>query len=178
MQSHARTLPEGVLLHTHDLNTSVHSKRHTLPLEQGFRDRQSFFVFYGFKGGFLGLLVCAESRKRCTVAQNLRRVLSHIFCCAFGGGFWSHTFLKSCMHVCARKILVSVSSLSFSLSWNQNDRWIVSECVIMSICEDTLSHLSRSFSVYVCVCVWCMYKYIHMEITSTEIESETEIDSL
>jgi len=85
---------------------------------------------------------------------------------------------SACMHVCARKILVSVSSLSFSLSWNQNDRWIVSECVSMSICEDTLSHLSRSFSVYVCVCVWCMYKYIHMEITSTEIESETEIDSL
>ena len=36
---------------------------------------------------------------------------------------------------------------------NQNDRWIVSECVRMSICEATISNLSRSFSVCVCVCV-------------------------
>ncbi len=41
------------------------------------------------------MFVCAESRKRCSVAPNLRRVLRHIFCCAFAGGFWSRTFLKS-----------------------------------------------------------------------------------
>ncbi len=44
--------------------------------------------------------------------------------------------------------------VSLSLSpRNQNDRWIVSECVSMSICEDTISNLSRSFSVCVCVCL-------------------------
>jgi hypothetical protein len=61
---------------------------------------------------------------------------------------------------------------------NQNDRWIVSECVRMSICEDTISNLSRSFSVCVGLCVWCMYKYIRMETTSTEIERVRQIDSL
>ena len=67
--------------------------------------------------------------------------------------------------------------LSFSPR-NQNDRWIVSECVRMSICEFSISNLSRSFSVCVGVCVWCMYKYIRIETTSTEIERVREIDSL
>jgi hypothetical protein len=77
------------------------------------------------------------------------------------------------MHHGARKILVSVGkswsvssvcvclslSLSLSLSLrslsNQNYPWIVFEadCVSMSICEDTISNLSRSLSVFVCVCV-------------------------
>jgi hypothetical protein len=92
---HVRTLPEGVMLDNHDFNTSVHSKWHTCPPEQDFGDRQSFFVIYGFKWGFPGLIVCAETRKRCSVAQNLRRLLRHIFWCVFAGGFWSHTFLKS-----------------------------------------------------------------------------------
>jgi hypothetical protein len=53
--------------------------------------------------------------------------------------------------------------VSLSLSpRNQNDRWIVSECVSMSICEDTISNLSRPFSVCVCVCVCdvCINTYV------------------
>ena len=95
MRRHARTLPEGLMLDINDFNTSVHSKRHTLPAEQGFGDRQSFFVLSVFNRGFPGLIVCAETRKRFSVEQNLRRVLRHIFCCVFSGGFWSHKFLKS-----------------------------------------------------------------------------------
>jgi hypothetical protein len=49
MKSQVWTLPEVVLLESHDFHTSVHSKRHTLPAEQGFGDRQSIFVLYGFK---------------------------------------------------------------------------------------------------------------------------------
>jgi hypothetical protein len=56
MSSHARTLPEGVLIDSYALNASVHSKRHILPPEQGFGDRQSFFMLYVFKC-FPGLLV-------------------------------------------------------------------------------------------------------------------------
>ena len=63
------------------------------------------------------------------------------------------------MHACARKILVSVSSVYVSVSLsvlsprNENYPWIVSECGSMSIGEATSSNLSRSFSVCVCVCV-------------------------
>ncbi len=72
------------------------------------------------------------------------------------------------MHACARKILVSVSSVCDSLTHshsllsprNQNYPWIVSECVSMSICETTVSNLSRSFSVCVCVCVCVCVKYV------------------
>jgi hypothetical protein len=49
MKSQVWTLQEVVLLDSHAFHTSVHSKRHTLPPEQGFGDRQSIFVFYGFK---------------------------------------------------------------------------------------------------------------------------------
>jgi hypothetical protein len=49
MKGQAWTLPEVVLLDSHAFHTSVHSKRHTLPAEQGFGDRQSIFVVYGFK---------------------------------------------------------------------------------------------------------------------------------
>ena len=31
----------------------------------------------------------------CSVAQNFRRALCHIFCCAFAGAFCSHVFSKS-----------------------------------------------------------------------------------
>ena len=44
---HTRTLPEGVMFDINVFNTSVHSKRHTLPAEQGFGDRQIFFVLSG-----------------------------------------------------------------------------------------------------------------------------------
>ncbi len=144
-----------------------------------------------------GLLVCVETRKRCSVGQNPRRVVRHIFCCALTGGFWSHTFLKyTCTDFVGELVnnthttqqhtnththkhtnthspsvfvwcewlfdgvKKSVTSLSFSLSpRNQNNRWIVSECVRhgMSICEVTISNMSRFF-----LCVWCMYKYIQI----------------
>ncbi len=90
MWDHERALPEGVLVDSHVLNSSVNSKWHTLPTEQGLGDRQKFVVFYGFKWGFPGLLVSTESRK----AQNFRRELCYIFC-AFSDAFWSHVFLKS-----------------------------------------------------------------------------------
>jgi hypothetical protein len=59
---------------------------------------------------------------------------------------------------------------------NQNDRWIVSECVRMSICEATISNLSRSFSVCVGVCVWCTYKYIRMYRDNINRDWEGERD--
>jgi hypothetical protein len=92
---HKRTPTEGVLLDRRALHSSMHSKWHTLLAEQGFGDRQRVFVLYGFKRGFPGILVSAELRKMCSVAQILRRVLCYIFCCALVGGFWSHAFLKS-----------------------------------------------------------------------------------
>ena len=46
---HKQTLTEGVLPDINALNSSVHSKRQTFPAEQGFGDRQRFFVLYGFK---------------------------------------------------------------------------------------------------------------------------------
>jgi hypothetical protein len=67
------------------------------------------------------------------------------------------------MHLCVRKILVSVPSFSlFIFPRNRNDRWIVSECVSMSICEATISNLSRdliSRDPFLCVsvCVFVMY---------------------
>ena len=152
-------------------------------------------MLYGTPSGFPGLLVCAEPRKRCSVARNLRRVLRHIFCCAFASGFCSHAFLMStgtdfggglinnthththththarththspsvfvwceslfdgvtkraraCMYVHGKFWYQCLVSLSLPPR-NQNDRWIVSECVSMSICEDTISNLSRSFSI-------------------------------
>jgi hypothetical protein len=41
----------------------------------------------------------------------------------------------------------------YTVSEKENYPWIVSDCVSMSICEATISNLSRSFSVCVCVCV-------------------------
>jgi hypothetical protein len=90
--SKARTLPEGVLLDCHAFNASVHEKRHILPAEQGFGDRQSFFVNYGVKCGFPGLIVSAEPRRMRAVAQKLERLVRHKFCCALAGGFREHPF--------------------------------------------------------------------------------------
>jgi hypothetical protein len=90
--SKARTLPEGVLLDRHGFHSSVHEKWHILPAEQGFGDRQSFFVSYGVKCGFPGLLVSAEPQKMRDVAQKLDRLVRHKFCCALAGGFRVHPF--------------------------------------------------------------------------------------
>ncbi len=92
---HKRTFTEWVTLNRHALHSSMHSKWHTLLPEQGFGDRQRVFVLYGLNRGFPGMTVSAELRKKCYVAQILRRVLCYIFCCALAGGFWSHAFLKS-----------------------------------------------------------------------------------
>jgi hypothetical protein len=88
----ARTLPERVLLDCHALHASVHEKRHILPAEQGFGDRQSFFVSYGVKCGFPALLVSAEPRKLCAAAQKLERLVRHKFFCTLAGGFREHPF--------------------------------------------------------------------------------------
>jgi hypothetical protein len=48
MLDHERTLPEGVLVDSHVLNSSVNSKRNTLLAEQGLGDRQKFFVLDDF----------------------------------------------------------------------------------------------------------------------------------
>ncbi len=92
---HKRTLTEGAQFDRCVLHSSMHLKWHPLPPEQGFGDRQRFFVLYGFKRGFPGLIVATDLRKMCSVAQILRRALCHIFCCALVGRFWSHAFLKS-----------------------------------------------------------------------------------
>jgi hypothetical protein len=55
---------------------------------------------------------------------------------------------RACIMCTENPGISAYGSVSFSLSRNQGDRWIVSECV-----RATISHLSRSFSVYVCVCV-------------------------
>ena len=68
MRGQARTLPEGVLLDRHAFHASVHEKWHILPAEQGFGDRQIFFVSHGVKCGFPGLLVSTEPRKMLVVA--------------------------------------------------------------------------------------------------------------
>ena len=95
MRGHARTPPERVMLNPSDGHSSMHSHRHTASAEEGFGDRERFFVIYGFKCGLLGMLVSAEPRNLRAVAQNLHRMLCRIFCCARTGGFWSHSFLKS-----------------------------------------------------------------------------------
>jgi hypothetical protein len=59
------------------------------------RTVKSFFVIYGFKCGFPGLLVPAEPRKMRAVAQKIRRLVRRIFCCALADRFWAHPLLKS-----------------------------------------------------------------------------------
>jgi hypothetical protein len=51
-----------------------------------------FFVSYGVKCGFPGLLVSAEPRKMRSVAQKLERLVRHKFCCALAGAFRAHPF--------------------------------------------------------------------------------------
>ena len=65
----ARTRSEAVLLDRHAFHATVHSKRHTLPAAEGFADRQSFFVIFGFKCGLPGFLGAAEPREMRTVAH-------------------------------------------------------------------------------------------------------------
>ncbi len=57
--------------------------------------KQSIFVIYGLQSDFPGVIVCAESRNWRPVAQKLRRLLFHMFCSSFAGGFSAHAFLKS-----------------------------------------------------------------------------------
>ena len=92
MRDQARKFPEGLLLDRHAFHASVHSKQHILPAEQGFGDRQSFFVSCGVKCDFPGLLVSTEPRKMRAVAPKLERLVRHKFCCALAGGFRAHPF--------------------------------------------------------------------------------------
>ena len=93
----SRTFPEGLLLDRNAFHVSVYSKWHMLPAEQGFGDRQSFFVSCGVKCGFPGLLVSteilrSETRKMRTVAPKLERLVRHKFYCVLAGGFRVHPF--------------------------------------------------------------------------------------
>jgi len=90
----ARTRSEAVVLDRHAFHATVHLKRHTLPPEEGFVHRQSFFVIFGFKCGFRGLLGAAEPPQRRTVAQKIGCLVLHMFCCGFAGGFSTRPFLK------------------------------------------------------------------------------------
>ncbi len=92
MRDRIRTRPEGVLLGPRVCHESSYSHRHTLFSEQVFA---SFFVIYGLQSGFPGVLVWAESENLRAVAQKLRRLLFHMFCYSFAGGFSAHAFLKS-----------------------------------------------------------------------------------
>jgi hypothetical protein len=56
---------------------------------------QVFFVIHGFKCRFPGLLVSTEPRNLRAVAQQLGRLVRHMFCCGLAGGFWARPFLKS-----------------------------------------------------------------------------------
>ena len=88
----ARTRTESPLLDRHAIHATVHWKRHTLPAEQGFGDRQSFFAIYGFECGFPGLLGAAEPRKMRTLAQRIGRLVLRMVYCALAGGFRAHAF--------------------------------------------------------------------------------------
>jgi len=90
MWGHPRTLLERVLLDACACHASMHGKRHTVSAEQDFADRQSFFLIYGFKCGFLGMLVSAETGNLRAVPQKLGCLLLHMFCCALAGGFSTH----------------------------------------------------------------------------------------
>jgi hypothetical protein len=57
--------------------------------------RQSFFVIFGFKCGFRGLLGAAEPLQMRTVAQKIGRLVLRMFCRGLAGGFRAHAFLKS-----------------------------------------------------------------------------------
>ena len=57
--------------------------------------RQSFFVIFGFKCGFRGLLGAAEPLQIRTVAHKIGRLVLRMFCRALSGGFRAHAFLKS-----------------------------------------------------------------------------------
>ena len=90
MRGHPRTLPERVLLDACACHASMHGKRHTVSAEQDFADRESFFLIYVFKCGFLGMLVSTETGNLCAVPQKLGRLLLHMFCCALAVGFSTH----------------------------------------------------------------------------------------
>jgi hypothetical protein len=75
----------------------MHSHRHTASAEEGFGDRERFFVIYGFKCGFPGMLVSAEPRNLRDVAQTFHRMLCQNFCCTLAGGLWALSF--SCPEV-------------------------------------------------------------------------------
>jgi hypothetical protein len=82
MRGNTRTLLERVMLNPSDGHSSMHSHRHTASAEEGFGDRERFFVIYGFKCGLPGMLVSAEPRNLRDVAQTLHRMVCHNFCCA------------------------------------------------------------------------------------------------
>lgn len=92
MGGHARTLPERVMLNPSEGHSSMHSHRLIASAEEGFGDRERFFVIYGFKCGLPGMLVSAEPRNLRAVAQNLHRMPCHNFCCALAGGLWALSF--------------------------------------------------------------------------------------
>jgi hypothetical protein len=52
--------------------------------KEGFK---FFFVIHGSKCRFPGLLVSAEPRNLCDVAQKLGRLVHHMFYCGLAGGF-------------------------------------------------------------------------------------------
>jgi hypothetical protein len=68
----------------------MHGKRDTVSAEQDFADRQSVFLIYGFKCGFPGMLVSAETGKFARCTAKARAFLLHMFCCALAGAFSTH----------------------------------------------------------------------------------------
>ncbi len=92
IRDHAWTLPERVMLNPSDGHSSMHSHQHIASAEEGFGNRERFFVIYGFKCGLPGMLVSAEPRNLRAVAQNLHRMPCHNFCCTLAGGLWALSF--------------------------------------------------------------------------------------
>jgi hypothetical protein len=64
-------------------------------VEEGFADRQTFFVIFGFKCGWPGLLGAAEPRQMFTVVQKIGRLEVCMFYLTLAVGFRVHTSLKS-----------------------------------------------------------------------------------
>ncbi len=64
-------------------------------MEEGFADRQSFFVIFGFKYGFQGLVGAVDPRQMRTVVQKIGRLVLRMFCRSLAVGFRAYVFLKS-----------------------------------------------------------------------------------
>ena len=112
MRCQARTLPEGLLLDRHFCHASVQSKRQILSAQQGFGDRQRFFVSYGVKCGFPGLL------------DRLNRAPKNARCSAKAGASCSsQVLLLSCRRIPGASILKSTCTDFAGVGWCRRLEW-------------------------------------------------------